>query len=390
MGVSSSKEDMIYKKKNRRKLPSIRSQFSKDRPKSYNDQSEQTTLSSRSTLPRRSSWRKSTFTNTTTLDDQSLNYSSSFYEEEASPRTSVNSDEVEDSKRRKMVSIIRLNEEPADPKPFWIYTVGDEKEYDRQLRQHYVLKHVLAGNIHLPLSTTQPITILDSVCGAGFWALDIANKYPNAHVIAMDIFSGEDKRLKGHPSINIPTNMTYEYGDIRSKLPCSDNSIDFIYQRDTIHFLSQDKWPHLLDEFMRILRPGGYIELVEYDFLISDPGPVLTLVNEWYRLAFIASGINPGESKDLHKKLQLSGFTEIETRVVSIPIGEWSPNQDERERGFLYKEVIRALFKSMKVWWISELSVTEQDFEKIFAAAMDEFEERECSVNWIIYTAKKA
>jgi hypothetical protein len=61
----------------------------------------------------------------------------------------------------------------------------------------------------------------------------------------------------------------------------------------------------------------------------------------------------------------------------------------DREKGFLYKAVIKSLFKSMKPWWIYELGVSEQEYDKVVTAAMDEFDEQCCSVDWVIYTARK-
>jgi hypothetical protein len=61
----------------------------------------------------------------------------------------------------------------------------------------------------------------------------------------------------------------------------------------------------------------------------------------------------------------------------------------EQEKGFLYKNVIRALFKSMRPWWVTELAVTEEEYDKVMTAAMDELDEQRCSMDWVIYTARK-
>jgi hypothetical protein len=61
----------------------------------------------------------------------------------------------------------------------------------------------------------------------------------------------------------------------------------------------------------------------------------------------------------------------------------------EKEKGFLYKQVIQALFKSMKLWWIAELGVSEREYDKVTAAALDEFEEQKCSLDWTVTTARK-
>lgn len=112
-------------------------------------------------------------------------------------------------------------------------------------------------------------------------------------------------------------------------------------------------------------------------------------MNEWYKIASASVGVNARDTKTLHKMLISTGFEDVEKKVVSIPIGEWPTDEDEKEKGFLYKQVIRALFKSMKSWWISELGVSEQEYDKVIYAAMDEFNEQCCYIDWFIYTARK-
>jgi ubiquinone/menaquinone biosynthesis C-methylase UbiE len=124
---------------------------------------------------------------------------------------------------------------------------------------------VLNGNIHVPIPTDKPITVLDVACGAGFWTLDMAHTYPNAKIIGLDAFPSDDKRLKGYASatINSP-NIVYKYGDLTTHLSLPDNYIDIIYQRDTTPILPHEGWPFLFRELKRVLKPGGYIEIVEY------------------------------------------------------------------------------------------------------------------------------
>ncbi|CAO0798454.1 unnamed protein product [Mucor circinelloides] len=398
---------------------------------------------------RRSSWRKSVNTTTTrTTNDNGSITSGSFFDDDmdddvdseiiSSPRTSVGSEDngnhnflkVEDlnssnnkkkikskspsplnsfkssykkegndivfeSKYNTSASPTAATSTPEEllkgpPRPFWSYNNGDEREYDRQLRQHYVLKHVLDGNIHVPVPTDKSITILDSACGAGFWTLDMAQTYPKAKVIGLDAFPADDKRMKGYSNATISApNIVYKYGDLTTQLTLPDDYIDVLYQRDTTSIIPHERWPFLFKELMRVMKPGGYIELVEYNFDIRDPGPVLALVNEWYKIASTSVGVDPREAKQLESKLVGAGFQQVEKKVVSIPIGEWPTEKDQREKGFLYKQVIKALFKSMRPWWISELGVTEQEYDKVVIAAMGEFDEQQCYIDWVIYTARK-
>ncbi|CAO0798455.1 unnamed protein product [Mucor circinelloides] len=345
---------------------------------------------------RRSSWRKSVNTTTTrTTNDNGSITSGSFFDDDmdddvdseiiSSPRTSVGSEDngnhnflkVEDlnssnnkkkikskspsplnsfkssykkegndivfeSKYNTSASPTAATSTPEEllkgpPRPFWSYNNGDEREYDRQLRQHYVLKHVLDGNIHVPVPTDKSITILDSACGAGFWTLDMAQTYPKAKVIGLDAFPADDKRMKGYSNATISApNIVYKYGDLTTQLTLPDDYIDVLYQRDTTSIIPHERWPFLFKELMRVMKPGGYIELVEYNFDIRDPGPVLALVNEWYKIASTSVGVDPREAKQLESKLVGAGFQQVEKKVVSIPIGEWPTEKGKSKFFSLY------------------------------------------------------
>ncbi|CAG8579861.1 2988_t:CDS:2 [Funneliformis mosseae] len=70
----------------------------------------------------------------------------------------------------------------------------------------------------------------------GYWLLEMTSKYPKSQ------FTGVDKVSIPHPS-DLPSNVNFEMGDAYF-LPYEDGSLDFA---------------------LRILKPGGYIELREFD-----------------------------------------------------------------------------------------------------------------------------
>ena len=50
---------------------------------------------------------------------------------------------------------------------------------------------------------------------------------------------------------------------------------------------------------------------------------------------------------------------------------------------------MKALFQSMKRWWLSELHVSEQEYDSVCLSALEEFEEYHCVAKWKILTATK-
>lgn len=90
----------------------------------------------------------------------------------------------------------------------------------------------------------------------------MANTYSNAKIISLDTFPYDEKRPKAYS--NTAMNIVYKHCDLTSHLSLPDNYLDIIYQRDTASYMPSERWPFLFDEYLRILKPGGYIEIVEY------------------------------------------------------------------------------------------------------------------------------
>jgi hypothetical protein len=63
------------------------------------------------------------------------------------------------------------------------------------------------------------------------------------------------------------------------------------------------------------------------DFNILDPGPVLALVNEWYKIASTSVGIDPREAKHLKTMISNAGFEDVKKQVMCVPVGEWPTDE---------------------------------------------------------------
>ncbi|KAI8646675.1 hypothetical protein BD408DRAFT_336262 [Parasitella parasitica] len=290
-------------------------------------------------------------------------------------------------------------------KEVWVYEYGAEKERDRQTRQHYVLKQVFKNNIHVHLA--EPARILETACDIhcisqlGLWSLEIAHDYADCQVIGIDVVPPSEKEgwnlapVNAAPNslsagqIKKKTNVEFQYGDILQPLMFPDNHFDFVYQRDVATVLPFKLWPSLISEFFRVTKSGGQIQLVEYDLLFKSPGPVLTQVNEWYRSASATIGVEPDYTHYISDYMKDAGFADVQVQVYDIPIGEWPDTHLEKQYGYLYKEQMRALFKSMKRWWCSEIKVSQEEYDLVCLEALEEFEEFHSSARWKIFTAKK-
>ncbi|KAI8983992.1 hypothetical protein BDF20DRAFT_857399 [Mycotypha africana] len=150
----------------------------------------------------------------------------------------------------------------------------DDDESDRLMTMHYILKATFHGNFiapvqHLlesPLTLKGSTKVLDIGCGPGTWILEMATEFPNAEFYGID-----DCPL--FPSHIKPINSHFRLHNIFKGLPFKDAEFDYIHMRMMIYYFSPGELAFLLNEIGRVLKPGGYFEIVDTNYTIRHPGP---------------------------------------------------------------------------------------------------------------------
>lgn len=90
----------------------------------------------------------------------------------------------------------------------------------------------------------------------------MATEFPKAEVLATDLAPVQPSEIK-------PRNLTFGVDDITQPLPYETGSFDFVRMRYLILGLKVDQWQGVVNELARIVKPGGYLELMEPDFKVE-------------------------------------------------------------------------------------------------------------------------
>lgn len=144
----------------------------------------------------------------------------------------------------------------------------DEQEQDRQDLLHHVRNLVLNGALLRAPVGKNIQRVLDIGTGTGIWAIDFADSFPSAEVIGTDLSPIQ-------PSW-VPPNLRFLVDDAESPwLYSSSRPFDFIHARDLGGAIAN--WPRLLRQAYEHLRPGGWVELQEFEVTLRSDDDSLHL-----------------------------------------------------------------------------------------------------------------
>ena len=144
------------------------------------------------------------------------------------------------------------------------YMPNDEDEQARLDLQHHIWRLCLGGSLYLaPIK--DPQSILDIGTATGIWPIDLSDEFPSALVIGTDLSPIQ-------PNFT-PPNVKFYVDDFESQWDFSEvGAFDFIHWRSLGG--STGDFPKLYGQAMRELKPGGYLEVHEYDAdIYSDDDP---------------------------------------------------------------------------------------------------------------------
>lgn len=190
-------------------------------------------------------------------------------------------------------------------------------EVNRLDLQHYALAEVIRGNYLAPVS--DPQNVLDVGTGTGQWVVDLCRAFPRAVGLGLDLVAYSR-------SAPPPANYRFVRGDVVAGLPFSDGAFDFVHQRLLRPGIPAPAWGRVVLELARVTKPGGWVELAEVAGNgIQSAGPATTELFGFLPRLMETRGLDhDGEAtRRLEDCLERAGLTDIGTRRVDIPIGEW-------------------------------------------------------------------
>lgn len=219
--------------------------------------------------------------------------------------------------------------------------MSDSKQLDRNDLQHCKLTLLLENKLFIAPIGDNPQNILDLGTGSGIWAMDVADTYPSASVLGVDLAPTQPSMVPPNVHFEVTSSpfspssikpgqkltQAHQIDDIEKDWLYPRDHFDFIHGRELIMAIRD--WPRLVRQAYNHLRPGGYLQLCgSYPAFQSDDGtlPEDSAYIAMGQIFFDMSekvGASGREPRNWKQYLEEAGYEDVVERVYKVPTNPW-------------------------------------------------------------------
>lgn len=198
--------------------------------------------------------------------------------------------------------------------------------------QHKLFLREMGGKLlpdNIPLDAVQ--VVMDFICGPGSWCMDFSRQHPGKRVYGVDINCTIIEHAQEDASQMRLGNLEFQVVDRRRPLPFAENTFDLIHLQNGTSFFTMEQWPEVMAEITRVLKPGGWLNLVDFemgpasqpaiDRVLTFLGQILARLDRSNepegRAPFTGSTLGPQRMSELQ-------FTDVGYRLYPVDLGGWN------------------------------------------------------------------
>lgn len=161
-------------------------------------------------------------------------------------------------------------EQFSQDKSTYVLDAENAAEMARLMGQDRLLTKTIGGLFPADADSSTMHTVLDIACGPGGWVLDVASAYSHIAATGVDISHLMIAYAQSQAQERGVDNAHFKIMNVLEPFDLPDNSFDFVNIRLISAFMTKTTWAGLLQECVRVLRPGGTICVTDNEFPITN------------------------------------------------------------------------------------------------------------------------
>ncbi|KAL7808053.1 S-adenosyl-L-methionine-dependent methyltransferase [Trichoderma aethiopicum] len=250
------------------------------------------------------------------------------------------------------------------------YAPIDDEEITRLGNMHTMLRTVFDNRLIFP-PVVRPQRILECGFGAAHWAVDVAEQYPDAEVVGLDISPHMVPE-------EMPNNLDLQVDDLNGEFTFPSNYFNVVHSQMMAGGIHATRWPSYLQDMYRVLQPGGWCQLVEIYFNAQSDNGTLSpdhALSRWSSgyLDAMHPQKDPRAALRLKDWMRNAGFTDIESRLLTLPMCSWPTDPRDHAIGALNVSNVSQLLYSMGLYPFTHIrGMPLEDFQLMVAQARSE------------------
>ncbi|KAI9287934.1 hypothetical protein BC943DRAFT_334930 [Umbelopsis sp. AD052] len=190
-----------------------------------------------------------------------------------------------------------------------------------------------------------------------------------------------------------PHNCNFVVGNLVHELPFEENSFDFVFMQLVGMGIPNEQYATVLSHLYKLLKPGGWIELVEVrfvEFRLITYHTCSFSYSLYFWCLMDGEQVYRGEKTTLHYnaeidlKLSDTGYVNINGMKIRIPVGGWGGKLGE-----VFLEDIVGAYKSLQPVVQPILNYSDADYQELLDNLPVEANEVKQEVNLFMNWAQK-
>jgi ubiquinone/menaquinone biosynthesis C-methylase UbiE len=273
------------------------------------------------------------------------------------------------------------------PSTYFVQDRSNENELTRLQIQDHIVTAGMGGVLPEQTDATLFRRVLDVGCGTGGWLIETAKAYPAISLlVGVDISSRMIAYAREQAEAEqVSERVEFHVMDALRMLEFPTDYFDLVNQRFGGSYLRTWDWRKLLQEYQRVVRPGGVVRITEGELAAESTSAALTRLSELSRQAFHQAGhlfipSSDGVTRELAHLLSQHGLQQVQTRAYEL---EWRAGTPEGQRFFEELKVGTRIIEPFLRKWLR----VPDDYGDLCQQMSRDLEQPDCVITGKILTA---